>query len=393
MSDQNLLSLNCSSEHCNFRTPLLEREQYQAMVAHLQVHSALAHEVVLPPNPGATSNANLRERCVCNAAGHFTGFEDDHASSVRSRSRSRSRRRDRTFRCTDCSEDRAYETERGLKCHKQRYCGKPREEGVFPCTVCDKVSVTAGLLKMHMGRFHTDQPILGEERGSGEQGNNNNVNNKSKEDAPISSRRGESPAKERNSSVGADHGGTLENREGGEPRRDSASRSSSSSGNCAVQGNEMSAARKGDCGLGMRTSLGHQASGGALGPSLGLGAGTSSSGRGRSVSPSEWSDLSTVSSTAEGRKSLVKVDMVVQNCLTRITYRVSSTAPIAIILPKVAAKLGTGPENVVLRMANVGNGAEGDAPRRLPRDRGLLVDVADNAEDFATRVIYATLVA
>ena len=59
----------------------------------------------------------------------------------------------------------------------------------------------------------------------------------------------------------------------------------------------------------------------------------------------------------------------------------------------MAAKLGTHPENVMLRMGNVGNGAEGDAPRRLPRDRGLLVDVADNAEDFATRVIYATLVA
>ena len=59
----------------------------------------------------------------------------------------------------------------------------------------------------------------------------------------------------------------------------------------------------------------------------------------------------------------------------------------------MAAKLGTGPENVVLRMANVGNGAEGDAPRRLPRDKGLLVDVEDNAEDFANRVIYAALVA
>lgn len=37
MSDRNMLSLNCNSEHCNFRTPLQGREQYQAMVAHLQV--------------------------------------------------------------------------------------------------------------------------------------------------------------------------------------------------------------------------------------------------------------------------------------------------------------------------------------------------------------------
>ena len=43
-----------------------------------------------------------------------------------------------------------------------------------------------------------------------------------------------------------------------------------------------------------------------------------------------------MSSTVEGRKSLVKVDMVVENCVTRITYRVTSTAPIGIILPKVS---------------------------------------------------------
>ena len=58
----------------------------------------------------------------------------------------------------------------------------------------------------------------------------------------------------------------------------------------------------------------------------------------------------------------------------------------------MAAKLGTDPENVQLRMTNVGNGAEGDTPRRLTRDRGLLVDVTDNAEDFVNRVIFAALV-
>ena len=110
------------------------------------------------------------------------------------------------------------------------------------------------------------------------------------------------------------------------------------------------------------------------------------------LSLSSWAKISSTC-LLEGRKVLVKVDMMVQNCLTRITYRVSSTAPISIILPKVAAKLGTHPENVLLKMANVGNNAEGDAPRQLPRDRrGLLVDVADNAEDFTNRVIYAALV-
>ena len=37
----------------------------------------------------------------------------------------------------------------------------------------------------------------------------------------------------------------------------------------------------------------------------------------------------------EGKKSLVTVDMVVQNRVTRVTYRVTSTSPIGIILPKV----------------------------------------------------------
>jgi len=259
-----------------------------------------------------------------------------------------------------------------------------------------------------MGRFHTERSaIQREERGSGEQGSSNNINHRSKENALISSSniRGETPLREMSSNVGAGNGGLLEIQR--EPRRDSASRSLSSSGNCGVPGNlvqgnqvqgnqvpgnETSVVRKGEYGLGMRTSQGHQVSGEALPP---VGAGTSSSRQGRSESPSEWSDLSTVSSTStvEGRKILVKVDMLVQNCLTRITYKVSSTAPIGIILPKVAAKLGTDPENVQLRVANVGNGAEGDGHRRLPRDRGLLVDVADNAEDFINRVIFAALVA
>ena len=38
----------------------------------------------------------------------------------------------------------------------------------------------------------------------------------------------------------------------------------------------------------------------------------------------------------EDMKSLVKVDMVVQNRVTRITYRVTSTSPIGNILPKVS---------------------------------------------------------
>ena len=47
------------------------------------------------------------------------------------------------------------------------------------------------------------------------------------------------------------------------------------------------------------------------------------------------SDSSLVSSTMEGMKSLVQVDMVIQNRVTRITYRVTSTSPIGNIIPKV----------------------------------------------------------
>ena len=48
------------------------------------------------------------------------------------------------------------------------------------------------------------------------------------------------------------------------------------------------------------------------------------------------SDSSIVSSTEERMKSLVNVEMVVQNRVTRVTYRVTSTAPIGMILTKVS---------------------------------------------------------
>ena len=38
----------------------------------------------------------------------------------------------------------------------------------------------------------------------------------------------------------------------------------------------------------------------------------------------------------EGMKSLVNVEMVMQNRVTRVTYRVTSTLPIGMILPKVS---------------------------------------------------------
>ena len=51
-----------------------------------------------------------------------------------------------------------------------------------------------------------------------------------------------------------------------------------------------------------------------------------------------FSEASDMSSTVEGimvGKTLVRVDMMFQNLVTRVTYRVISAAPISIIIPKV----------------------------------------------------------
>ena len=51
-----------------------------------------------------------------------------------------------------------------------------------------------------------------------------------------------------------------------------------------------------------------------------------------------FSEASDVSSTVGGimvGKTLVRVDMMLQNLVTRVTYRVMSAAPISIIIPKV----------------------------------------------------------
>jgi len=379
MSDQNMLSLDCSSEHCNFRTPLLGREQYQAMVAHLQVHSALAHGAALPPTPWAASNADETGRGYgsCNAAGCVDGSED--ASSLRSRSRSR--RRDRTFRCTDCS-DRAYETEKGLKYHKLRYCGKPREEGVFPCTVCDKEFMNVGLLKMHTGRFHTERSALRVEGSHGQE----NVDKRCEGDASISTskERGGNTTRESTFNVGERNGELPRNNQDEDQRmRNSEARSSSSFGFCGVRGMKTSTVQKSG-GVGMNALVqGSQTPGEVA---------TSSSVKGRSESPanSMWSDSS---STMQGMKSLVIVEMVMQNIVTRVTYRVTSTLPIGMILPKVAAKLGTDERKIQLRMGKVAIGGDCEVPGRVSKDRGLVVDVMDNAEDFNNKVIHAVVVA
>ena len=128
-----------------------------------------------------------------------------------------------------------------MKFHKLRYCGKPREEGVFPCTACDKVFVAAGLLKMHTGRFHTDRSALRGEGGHDQE----NVDNRSEEDAAISTRNEgrETPARESTSSVGEVQRELLGNNEA----RASVPRSSCSNGNCGV--GTMRMKTNGNCGV------------------------------------------------------------------------------------------------------------------------------------------------
>ena len=50
---------------------------------------------------------------------------------------------------------------------------------------------------------------------------------------------------------------------------------------------------------------------------------------------SEASDVSSAVGGVMVGKTLVMVDMMLQNLVTRVTYRVMSAAPISIIIPKV----------------------------------------------------------
>ena len=152
---------------------------------------------------------------------------------------------------------------------------------MFPCTVCDKVFVAAGLLKMHTGKFHTDRSAL-RVGGSHGQRNSNNVDDRSEEDAPSSTSNGRRAAPGRES-VGESHGEPLRNNEELQERREGVPRSPSSYyGNRGGGSNETSAVEK-SSGLGMSTLEGRQTSSARVG-------GTSSyiGGRNESSADSVW---------------------------------------------------------------------------------------------------------
>jgi len=119
---------------------------------------------------------------------------------------------------------------------------------------------------------------------------------------------------------------------------------------------------------------------------------------GRSMSPalsviSEASDVSSAVGGVMVGKTLVMVDMMLQNLVTRVTYRVMSAAPISIILPKVALKLGVKQEKVQLRHLNLDRIGGGIRSRHLSRESGDLVNITSRAEEFKDRVICAVIVA
>jgi len=386
MSRMNMLTLDCDWDNCNFQTPPLSREHYQAMVARLQIHAVLTHGASLP-SPFA---ANL----------NHSGFDVEHldhaSSNTRSRSRSRSRRRDRSFHCEKCP-GRAYETERGLISHQQRYCGKPKEEGVFPCNHCDQVFVTLGLLSMHKGRFHTDRSSTRDGVGTSMERPNLIDDNKGQAVDSQGEYNGKVPRSYEANVEGmvTSKGGSSENNNSVHLRNQSVSRGQDSSNVAMVGGRQDERVVQEDFAkdeVGTSSSVANFVKDGVPG------VGSSRVEGGRSMSPalSVFRGASDASSTVEGimvNKTLVRVDMVFQNLVTRVTYRVMSAAPISIIIPKVASKLGVKPEKVQLRSLNLDRIVGGIRPRHLSRESGVLVNVTSRAEEFKDRVICAVIVA
>jgi len=386
MSRLNMLTLDCNSDNCDFQTPPLNREHYQAMVAHLQIHAVLVHGAALP-SPFA---ANL------NHSGSDAGHLDHASSNTRSRSRSRSRRREKIFQCEKCP-GRAYETERGLINHQQRFCGKPREKGFFPCNHCDQVFVTSVLLSMHKGRFHTDRSSTRDGEGASMERSNLIDNNEGKAVDSQGENNGKVPRSYEASVEGVvtSKGGSSENNNFVHLRNQSVSRGQGSSIMALVGGRQDERAVQEDFakdGAGTSSSAANFVKDGV--PGLGI----SRVEGGRSMSPalSVFSGASDASSTVEGimvNKTLVRVDMVFQNLVTRVTYRVMSAAPISIIIPRVASKLGVKQEKVQLRSLNLDRIVGGIRPRHLSRESGVLVNVTSRAEEFKDRVICAVIVA
>ena len=220
--------------------------------------------------------------------------------------------------------------------------------------------MTSVLLSMHKGRFHTDRSSTRDGEGARMERSNLLDNN---EGQAVDSQ-GENNGKSLRSyeasveGVVTSKGGSSENNNFVHLRNQSVSRGQGSSIMALVGGRQDERAVQEDFakdGAGTSSSAANFVKDGV--PGLGI----SRVEGGRSMSPALsvfrfvglsfllmhesalfnancFSGASDASSTVEGimvNKTLVRVDMVFQNLVTRVTYRVISAAPISIIIPKV----------------------------------------------------------
>ena len=216
--------------------------------------------------------------------------------------------------------------------------------------------MTSGLLSMHKGRFHTDRSSTRDGVGTSMERPNLIDDNVGQAVNSQGENNGKGPRSYEANVEGmvTSKGGSSENHNSVHLRIQSVSRGQDSS-NVAMVGGWQDERVVQEDGVGTSSSVANIVKYGV--PGVGISGGEG----GRSMSPtlsvfrfvglgcllmhesdlfnaSCFSEASDVSSTVGGimvGKTLVRVDMMFQNLLTRVTYRVMSAAPISIIIPKV----------------------------------------------------------
>jgi len=188
------MKVNCEVDHCKFSTPKMGRDAYPAMVAHLQVHSAVKHGLPIGKaiNPLGTCSCGANQSQVdddgrgrSQTGGHRQGrdhlgsaqVEDTRpgrtssqparsrtpttrAATRRRRSLSHSHGLGLQFPCTDCNM-RSFDTEVGLFTHRRKVCGlrgaKPTSLD-FPCPTCPRAFTTPMGVNSHKKYCKGDGP-------------------------------------------------------------------------------------------------------------------------------------------------------------------------------------------------------------------------------------------
>jgi len=188
------MKVNCEVDHCKFSTPKMGRDAYPAMVAHLQVHSAVKHGLPIGEaiNPLGTCSYGANQNQVDEdgrgrslTGGHRQGrthlglaqVEDirpgrtssqparsrtptTRAATRRRRSLSHSHGLGLQFPCTDCNM-RSFDTEVGLFTHRRKVCGlrgaKPTSLD-FPCPTCPRAFTTPMGVNSHKKFCKGDGP-------------------------------------------------------------------------------------------------------------------------------------------------------------------------------------------------------------------------------------------